>query len=419
MNICSYILYTKSTFFHLCYNKDMNIIDYCKWRGDISMKYDPFNYVDCLTIAQMTYTPLDGLFPEHGVATIGELAEVLLKKKQECMDPNSFVASAPTVLEAMAEGERFRNCKVYNYESILHEDITEQFAALMMDLPDGTTVVSFRGTDDTMIGWNEDLLLSYTETVAQHDALKYLNRNSKLFKKYRVIGHSKGGNLAIYSVVHSDKKIQDRVIQIVSCDGPGLRPDTYSREIFEKLSPKYVKIVPEYDLFGTIYDNARNKIVVKSAASGIMQHSAVNWQIIRNEFETVDDICRTSQLLKQGIQKFLDDTKPQEREIMIRQVFDSMKDAGIKNITDFADGGLPVVIKALKSVSTIDDVAKDTVNKLIKVFTDAYTIELGETVASGTDMIKNKAQELGKNVGDFVSDTVKNVGDMINSKTKK
>ena len=31
---------------YICYDKDMNMYDYCKWRGDITFDKDPFNYVD-------------------------------------------------------------------------------------------------------------------------------------------------------------------------------------------------------------------------------------------------------------------------------------------------------------------------------------------------------------------------------------
>ena len=39
----------------------MNIIDYLKWRGDLSFKQDPFNEVDNLCLCHMTYTVFDDL----------------------------------------------------------------------------------------------------------------------------------------------------------------------------------------------------------------------------------------------------------------------------------------------------------------------------------------------------------------------
>lgn len=384
------------------------------------MTYDSFNYVDNLLIAYMSYTPLDEAFKSRESYTVEDLNHFLTANSNiELMAPNSLVSSAPIVLEAMAKSRRFKNSKIYNYESILHEDTSEQFAAFMMDLEDSTTVVCFRGTDDTLIGWHEDFMMSYTETAAQKDAAEYLNKHSKLFKKYRIIGHSKGGNLALYAAVHCGKSARNRIVQVVSNDGPGLRPDSYPKEAFDELSDRYVKIVPEFSLFGIIFDNAKNKLVVKSSGSGIMQHSAPTWQCTRNQFDTVDDICRTSQLLKEGIDKFMSETKAEERKITIQQLYDSLKEANIQSITDFASGGIPVVLKALKSITVIDDKVKDTLGKLIKIFTDAYTTELSETVASGTEMIRDKAKKVSKNVESFVSDTVKNVEGMISNKNKK
>ncbi|MBO4331305.1 MAG: DUF2974 domain-containing protein, partial [Oscillospiraceae bacterium] len=36
---------------------------------------------------------------------------------------------------------------------------TEQFSALTVVLPDGRPFVTFRGTDDTLIGWKENMLM--------------------------------------------------------------------------------------------------------------------------------------------------------------------------------------------------------------------------------------------------------------------
>ncbi len=397
----------------LCNNNAVNVIDYCKWRGDIKLSYDPFNYIDNLLISYMSYVPLDDAFKVKDIYTISELNEFFVRNdKKDLMDPNSFVAGAPTVLKVMAKADRFSNAKIYNYESILHEDSSEQFAAFMMDLDDKTTVVCFRGTDDTIIGWHEDLMISYTTTMSQIDAAQYLNKHDKLFKRYRVIGHSKGGNLALYAAVNCKQRVRNKIIQVISNDGPGLRPNTYDKEVFKQISDRYIKIMPELSIFGIIFDDSKNKIIVKSSNNGIMEHSSSSWLCISNKFETTNELSRTSQLLKENLDKFMANTNCEERERLVKEIYAAFKEANIANITDFAHGGISVLLKAFKSTSQIfEGEARETLIKLIKVFTDAFTQDLSETVSS-------KARKAKEDAAVFVNDTLKNVEDIINKNKK-
>lgn len=377
----------------------MNIIDYCKWRGDISFDKDPFNYVDNLIISFISYIPFDKAFIYNKSYTILELYNFLLDNNiEELFDPNSLVKDAPIVLKAMAESIRYKDCKVYNYESILYEKNKEQFSAFMMDLSDNTTVICFRGTDDTLVGWYEDFTLSYTDTASQIDAVHYLNKLCKRFRKYRVIGHSKGGNLALYAAVNCYKFLRRHIIQIISNDGPGLRPDSYSKSVYDEIYDRYIKIVPEYSLFGIIFDDLKDNIVIKSNEDGLMQHAPLSWQCIANQFETVNQICRTSILFKEGFDNFMLETKPSDRKIAIDQLFKALKDSNIKDFNELLNGGIPSFIKALKSINDIDTDAKQTLAKLVKIVIDAYTTEFSENVVSGADMIFDTAKKVGKNV---------------------
>ena len=387
----------------------MNIIDYCLWRGDLSFKADPFNYVDNLLLTQLAYSSFDRYLKNNEIKTVKELAQEFFADSEhiKMLESKSFISDTPYALKAMGQTKRFGNCKVYNYVSILHPETTEQFAALMIDLGDNTTAVVFRGTDDTLVGWHEDLLLSYTLMPAQIDAVNYVNKNCKAFHKYRLLGHSKGGNLALYSAINCDKRVQNRIIQVISNDGPGLRPETYNEDTFNKFSNRYIKIVPEYDLFGVIYDNAKNKIVVKSSQKEFLQHSGMTWQVIGNQFETVKDINYVSKLYKQGFDKFMQDTSNEQRSTLIKELFNYLDKAGINNISDFAKGGIPLLVKALKGIIEINPEAKETLGKLIKVFVDAQGDLINKSISESKDYVKNKASKVTNNIETILSDRIK------------
>ena len=393
----------------------MNIIDYCTWRGDLSFKNDPFNFVDNLLLTQIVYSTFDDYLKEGEAKTISELADCFFTdpKNKKMINSKSFVSDTIYALKAAGKTNRFGRCKVYNYVSILHPESTEQFAALMVDIGDGTTAVVFRGTDDTLIGWHEDLLLSYTLMPAQIDAVNYVNKYCRPFHKYRLLGHSKGGNLALYSAINCYARVQNRIIQVISNDGPGLRPNTYSKEVFDKFSDRYYKIVPEYDLFGVIYDNAKNKIVVKSDQKELLQHSGMSWQVIGNQFESADDINYISKSYKQGFDKFLQDTSIEQRSIMINEIFNYLYKAGINNISDFVNGGVPVLVKAVKAIVEINPDAKETLGKLLKVFVSAQEDNINKTFSYSKNFVKNKAHKVGNNIETVLSNKVKTVSKKI------
>lgn len=38
-----------------------NILDYIKWRGDLTIQNDPFNEIDSLILSRFSYLPFDGI----------------------------------------------------------------------------------------------------------------------------------------------------------------------------------------------------------------------------------------------------------------------------------------------------------------------------------------------------------------------
>lgn len=286
----------------------MNIFDYLDWRGDLSFKQSAFNEVDNLIISEMAYTTFDRFIDPNSKYTVKELSDLFFKKvsKKEIDSNKSFVKEAPYVLKAMAESIRFKDAIMHDFVSKTDSESTEQFCAFCLDLDDDTTFVVFRGTDDSLIGWREDFLLSYTTINAQKEALNYLKENIKPNRKYRVGGHSKGGNLAEYACVWLSQNKQKQILNIYSNDGPGNKstflPENY-KEIYERLSDKLIKFVPEIDIFGAIYSNKVEPIVIKSDGNMFLKHNAPNWNVIGTSFVRSEESVE-SEISKKHLKSF-------------------------------------------------------------------------------------------------------------------
>lgn len=122
----------------------------------------------------------------------------------------------------LSASRRFRNVKLKKYSSINSRDIEKQFAAITFILNKEYSYIAFRGTDDTFNGWKEDFNMAFKCPIpSQVEALEYVSKVQKhLTPKIYLGGHSKGGNLAVYTLVKSNEKLQERIETVFSHDGP-------------------------------------------------------------------------------------------------------------------------------------------------------------------------------------------------------
>jgi len=80
---------------------------------------------------------------------------------------------------------------------------------------DSQMYIAFRGTDDSIVAWKEDFMMSFSVIPAQKFALDFLKHVISRHPNtdFIVGGHSKGGNLAIYSCAMCDELFRDRCKQ--------------------------------------------------------------------------------------------------------------------------------------------------------------------------------------------------------------
>ena len=391
----------------------MNILDYLKWRGDLTFKQDPFNEIDNLIISQMAYTVFDPYVKETDSYTVKEVSDMYFKDhtEQECKESKSFVGLAPLVLKGMAETTRFKDAIIHDFISNTDQATHQQFACFSINLSDKTTYIAFRGTDDTLVGWHEDLCLSYETVPAQISAVNYVNTHIKRGKKYRIGGHSKGGNLAIYSVL-SLKRNKNSIINIYSNDGPGLHLQYLTEDQKKTLAyfePKIIKIVPEFDIFGILFSRIKNTKVIRSDGFTVMQHSAMTWLVEGKEFipGTLSDLSIT---LKASLDSFLETMSQEECHSFCDEVFKELDEAGIQNITDFADGGISVFIKALVRLSKLSNSNKQIAKQLLLVFVNSSKSDLLIKVSDLKSSVKQNALDLFNAAKAAIEDSEKKEG---------
>ena len=176
-------------------------------------------------------------------------------------------------------------------------------------------VLSFRGTDDSLIGWKEDFNMAFQYPVpAQRAASAYLDTVARLWDGPIVlVGHSKGGNLAIYAAMNADAKVQNRIRHIYSLDGPGFPSEIVTSPAYRRIQPKVTKIVPSSSIVGMIFETPEPCRVVSSDSDGIMQHSAFTWLVDGDQFVTEPDLSSSSQLFNEELNHWVGALTPEQR----------------------------------------------------------------------------------------------------------
>ena len=196
-----------------------NILDYLDWRGDLTFEQSPFNEVDNLILACFSYLDLDEMaeVKNGNTLSVEELFAAFSRQemKKDLKAESAFLQNTPVLLEKMACAERFRKCTVGGFVNEILSSQAQQFAAVTIGLDDGTTYISFRGTDDTIVGWKEDFNLSNGVVPSHRKALGYLETHGTYIQSMlRIGGHSKGGNLAMYAAMQCSDILQEKLLSV-------------------------------------------------------------------------------------------------------------------------------------------------------------------------------------------------------------
>lgn len=380
-----------------------NIIDYLKWRGDLEMQIDPFNDIDGLILSELVYVEFNQIVPgflEPGNRRLEDVAKDFFKLNdvEQLMNKFSFIKDAIQLLKVMAESKRFRNILLSDYINELDYQEIKQFAAITFQLPDNSIYIAFRGTDDTILGWKEDFMMTYMLPIpSQIRAKEYLkqishkkynrsllytikNRDLKTsifssLKQYfnqsfngvkiRLGGHSKGGNLAVYAACNNDERVIKRIIEIYNNDGPGFDIETLKMPEYQNIAKRIKKFVPEGCVFGIMLEYLEEMIVVKSDAKGLMQHNGFTWQIEGTRFVEIESINQDSQAMDTAFKIWLSKVDKETRKNAVDSIFNIIEAAKIEKINDFSEKTFTHLITALKELKNMDSESR---NALIHFF---------------------------------------------------
>lgn len=343
-----------------------NIFDYIEWRGDLSLNQSSFNEIDNLILSTLSYFPFEEIMEENETVSIKELGERLenkiIRKDKFILKPDK------DLFKLMSKSRRFGGMKVTRYVNKIDLEEEKQFAAITILMPDGTIYISYRGTDNTIVGWKEDFNMSFKSHLpSQLDAVLYLQTIAKDYRRVpiRLGGHSKGGNLAVYAAAFVDKKIRKRIINVYNNDGPGFDDDIISTKQYKTIIERVHTYIPQDSICGRLLNHEEKYSVIKSSAKGIMQHDPYSWEVLANRFIHLKEVTNGSEFIDKTIKEWLKQTNPEQREQLVDIVFEIINMTKAKTFVEIKNNWQANAKILLKSYQNIDAESKEMILKMI------------------------------------------------------
>lgn len=331
-----------------------NILDYIAWRGDLKFSTVPFQEVDALILCELAYVEWPSSC--EGEVSLPVACEQFFEKERgtNLDDRYAYSPNIPKLIKAVGKAQRYEQINILGYQSVFDEEQEIQFAAVTFRLPNGDFFIAYRGTDTSILGWKEDMKMTYQDEIpSQQLAWNYAHRIYETYFMYTGLfkrrhrrdqllylgGHSKGGNLAMYAAVR-EKMIYPSLAGVYNFDGPGFRPSFYERFDVSDVLQYIHAYLPSDTVIGRLLSHKEQFTVIEAQQGGLSQHDPFYWSIRRSGFVPIEAWSEESDRIHAYIDKILMSKDDEQRKIYIDLIFRVLNRLEIHHITDFSTMGL-------------------------------------------------------------------------------
>lgn len=327
-----------------------SIYQYIEKNQSFSFSEKAYSEIDILILNELVYFPMESYIGSQVNVGAGLRLEefyqqieptlLQLKKENWVLTSNARIK----LLKAIYQTKRYRDVYLFNFNSQVMIEDEFQFAAMCLKLPSQEILISFRGTDDTLIGWKEDCHMAFQTLVpSQRLAFEYLRDTGQFLTHHESIivsGHSKGGNLAVYAAAFQTSEIQQSIQAIVSFDGPGFHQSILEMDSYQNIQGKISHFVPEDSIVGMLLFHSQPPIIIKSKGVGFTQHIATNWRVEGDALQRLETRSDLSYLVDASLKEWTIDRTETDLEKIFSSSFDLIFETGIQSIVEVTQNPL-------------------------------------------------------------------------------
>lgn len=345
-----------------------NMIDYVEWRGDLTFLDSPFNNIDNLIFTELSFLDFSNIaasdFTRDGII-LSDAVDAYFERFGDTQKSLGAIISDDIKILAkkMRTSRRFKDLRISSFINITDKEKQMQFCAMTVILPDDSAFIAFRGTDDTIVGWREDFNMMFTFPVpAQIHASDYVSGiMSKFEGDIRIGGHSKGGNLAIYSAACCPKEYRHRILKIYNNDGPGFGREMLESEGYIAIKNRIVMNIPQASVVGMLFEHEKTFNIVKSNATGILQHEGFSWEVLGTDFVPFDSLTRDSVIVDKTIRSIVSQMDAEESKKFVNAMFEILGASNADTLTDLMKNKS----KLIRSMKNVPAESRDLVLRTI------------------------------------------------------
>lgn len=372
-----------------------NLIDYMKWRGDISFDVSPLNEIDAAIFCQIVYWNMDGIVSADPKQQIS-IANLCKSTVLEELPP--YCAEEDRALkDLLASSKRFNDVLISGFVNEIDPEQETQFAAVTFSLGKKKQFVTFRGTDDSLAGWKECMDLAYYEEVrAQQKALQYLELVAAQIRGDIYLGgHSKGGNLAVYAGAFCPEKINHRIMAIYNFDGPGFNQKVLDKDMFQKNQYRVHSFVPQDSLVGLLLTHQETyRVVNSSGTNGITQHRLLTWECGPTSFSYAEKLTESGENTGETIRNWLDAMSYDEKQQFVEVLYDLVDE--YKTVGQlFTAKSLYKVMQEYRAMDNEDKrIVSDVVGVLRRSVVDDMLEGMKDTYQEMKELVTDKLRQM-------------------------
>ena len=323
----------------------MTVSDYLDWRGDLNFLQSPFNEIDQLILCLISYVDYEDLVPEEaaGAVTLAQISDALFRRHPESYYENqvSLTRLTPFLLKKAAQTARFASLRLFAYVNEIDDVNPTQFSAVSFLFPDRRHIfLAYRGTDETITGWQENFNLCYLRSVpAQHRAHAYFlhiaAQNAPHSRcRYLLGGHSKGGNLAAFAAFTAPARLRKKILAVYENDAPGFSAEIIRSAAYQELKARIFAFCPENSIVGRLFNFEGHQNIIKSAAKNLWEHDGLSWEVLGASFVRAQSFSVNSDCFHEGFHTWLQAIPPDRRAEYIDGFFDILRLGRIHKLED-------------------------------------------------------------------------------------
>ena len=319
-----------------------NLITYVQQYGAQSFENKLLTDIDVLVLTEIAYLPFDEIVPKSvdvteaiSIQQLGKEFETIKEKEHE-NNPFMITEERIQLLDIVSKSQRYKDIKVFGFMNDIDDELTKQFAAVCYQWEEESRWIIFRGTDESLTGWKEDFMMTYSDLIpAQTDAIEYLRKQAESFSgKLNVSGHSKGGNLSLYASAIQEEDIQNRIQQIYCWDAPGVHRSILSTEGYQRIVSKAKRYIPQDSIVGLMLESQVPYHIIESQGRGISQHSALMWDIEDDYFVELTELTKNSQLTDQTFKQWTEVVSDEDLKLFFDTFFELFFEMGAETVND-------------------------------------------------------------------------------------